>query len=183
MGHRSFIIHMVVPSALSSLFVATLIAAGLTLAAFLAVKLVVSPLLNAWLTPRIDPTAVLFHLTPGEVSLSSIPARRKWGWGWQPGALVVTDRRIWFLPAAWSAEPWSASRSEVVVCDAGLPLVATVGPIHNWPEHLRLRMRDGCQSTFAVSDPGSLLAYFEPAGRSGMAVFPARNPGYGAFDG
>ena len=26
---------------------------------------------------------------------------------WRPGALVLTKRRIWFLPAGWDVEPWS----------------------------------------------------------------------------
>jgi hypothetical protein len=152
------------------------------LVALIAVRLIIGPLLYAWLAPRIDPTAVLFHLAAGEVTTATIPARRRWGWSWQPGALVVTDRRIWFLPTAWSGEPWLASRSEIVACDCELPLIATVGPIHNWPENLRVRIRDGRQCTFAVSDPRSFLAYFEPGGRGGSVVIPSRNMGYGAFD-
>jgi len=182
MGHRNFIMHMVLPSVLSSLFVATLMAAGLTLFAFLAVKLVVGPLLSSWLTPAVDPTAVQFHLAAGEASLTSMPARRRWGWSWQPGALVVTDRRIWFLPTAWNLEPWSASRSEIVRCEAELPTFAMMLPIGNWPELLRLTIRDGCQSTYAMADPRSLLAYFDSGGQGEVAAFRSRNVGQGVFD-
>jgi hypothetical protein len=182
MGHRNFLIHMVIPSALSSLFLATLVAAGLTFLAFLVVKLVLGPLLSSWLTPTVDPTAVLFHLAPGEVSLASMPARRRWGWSWQPGALIVTDRRIWFLPMAWNLEPWSASRSEITGCEAELPALATLVPIRNWPELLRLGMRDGCQNTFAVANPGSLLAWIQPGGQAETVAFPSRSLGQGVFD-
>lgn len=182
MGHRNFLMHMMVPSALSSLFVATLLAFGLTLLAFLAVKLVVGPLLTSWLTPTVDPTAVLFHLAPGEVSLASMPARRLWGWNWQPGSLVITNRRIWFLATAWDREPWSASRSEIIGCETELPALLAVVPIRNWPERLRLRMRGGTQSTFALADPGSLLAHFEPGKNGENVPSPSGNVRQGAFD-
>jgi hypothetical protein len=182
MGNRNFLMHMVIPSALYSLFVATLVAAGLTFLAFVMVKLVVGPLLSSWLTPSVDPTAVLFHLAPGEVSLASMPARRRWGWRWQPGSIVLTDRRIWFLPMAWDQEPYSASRSEVAGCTAELPALAMLAPIRNWPEHVRLGTRDGCESIFAVADAASLLKWFEPAGRTPTVAFPSRNLGRGAFD-
>jgi len=182
MGHRNFLMHMVIPSALSSLFLATLVAAGLTFLLFLVVKLVVGPLLSSWLTPTADATAVLFHLAPCEVRLASMPARRGWGGTWQPGALVVTDRRIWVLPMAWNLEPWSASRSEIVGCKAELPALATLVPIRNWPETIRLGMRDGRQSSFAVADPRSLLAYFQPGGQSETVAFPSRSLVQGVFD-
>ncbi len=173
---------MVVPSVLSSLVLATLMALGFTLLAFLAVKLIVEPILRSWLRPTVDASAVLFHLAPGEVSLATMPARRRSRWSWQPGALVLTDRRIWFLPTAWNLEPWSASRSEVVGCEAELPAVATVVPIRNWPEHLRLRMRDGSQSTFAVAYPNSLVPDFEPVDQAENVAFPSRSVRQGVFD-
>jgi hypothetical protein len=182
MGHRNFVMHLVIPSGLWSLFGAAIIAGGLTLLAFLTVKLVVGPLLRSWLTPTIDSTAMLFHLAPGEVSLVSIPARRLWGWTWQPGALVVTDRRIWFLPSAWNLEPWSASKSEIVGCEAQLPALAGLLPIRNWPELLRLGTRDGCHSTFAMADPALLLAHFEPSARDDAVTFSYRKMRLGVFD-
>ncbi len=182
MGQRNFLMHMVIPSALSSVFVATLVAAGLTFLAFLVIKLVLSPLLSSWLTPTVDPTAVLFHLAPGEMSLANMAARRRSGWSWQPGAIVVTDRRIWFLPMAWNLEPWSASRSEIVGCEAEQPALAMLVPIRNWPDQLRLEMRDGSQSTFAVADPESASAWFKPGWQAEAVAFPLRNLGQGVFD-
>ncbi len=182
MGRRNFVMHMVIPSALSSLFLAMLVAAGLTFLAFVLVKLVLEPALRSWLTPAVDPSVVLFHVAPGEVSLASIPARRQWGWSWQPGALIVTDRRLWFLPTAWNLEPWSASRSEIIGCDAEVPALAALVPIRNWPEQLRVGMRDGCVSTFAVANPASLKAWFQPAGSAVPVAFPSRNLSQGVFD-
>jgi len=182
MGHRNFLLHMIVPSTLSSLFLATLVAAALTFLAFFVVKLLLEPLLRTWLTPSVDPTAALFHLAPGEVSLASISARRRWGWSWHPGSLVVTDRRIWFLPMAWNLEPWSVSRSEIVGCAAEPPALAMLIPIRNWPEQLRLEMRDGCQVTFAAADPRSLLAWLQPDSQAGTVAFPPHRLGQGVFD-
>jgi hypothetical protein len=182
MGHRNFFMHMVVPSVLSSLFVSTLAATGLTLFAFLAVKVVVGPLLSSWLTPTIDPMAALFHLAPGEKCLDTIPARRRWRWTWQPGALVVTDRRIWFLPTAWAVEPWSVSRSEVIGYAADVPVFAEILPIRNWPGHVRLAIRDGRETTFAMADPRSLFSFFE-SGRSAVGpAFRSFDFGRGVFD-
>jgi hypothetical protein len=174
--------HMVIPSALSSLIVATLVAVGLTFLAFVVVRVVVAPLLSSWLTPSVDPTAVLFHLAPGEMSLATMPGRRRWGWSWQAGAFIVTDRRIWFLPIKWDLEPWSASRSEVVGCEAELPLFVTLLPVRNWPERLRLATRDGEHCTFAVADPRAFMRWFQPSGLAESGAFPFRTLALGVFD-
>jgi hypothetical protein len=181
MGRRNLLVHMLVPSAIWGLLVATLTAAAVTLATFLVFKVLVGPILRSWLTPTIDPMTALFHLAPGEASLASIPGRRLWGWSWQSGALVVTDRRIWFIPTSWNLEPWSASRSEIAGCDADLPAVLGLLPIRNWPEPVRLRMRGGCQCTFVVANPDELLEWFEPGGLTERVAKPARNV-LGAFD-
>jgi len=182
MGNRNLIVHLVIPSGLSSLFMATLVAAGLTLLAILVVRLVLAPILSSWLTPTVDPTSVQFHVAPGEVPLASMQARWRTGWSWQPGALVVTDRRIWFLPTAWDLEPWSVSRSEIAGCEAELPAMATLVPIRNWPPHVRLGMRDGGQRVFATASPLSLMAWCERDGNAGSVALPSRALGQGVFD-
>jgi hypothetical protein len=153
-----------------------------TLLLVLAVRLVIGPVLRWWLTPAVDPTAVLFHLAPGEVSLASVPARRRCGWSWQPGTIVVTDRRIWFVPLAWNVEPSSMNRSDVTSYDLDLPAIATLARIRNWPEHLRIGMRSGSQATFAVADPRLVVHLFQPGSHGDKMT--SQQPGalHGAFD-
>ncbi len=182
MGQRNFVMHMVIPSALSSLFVATLVAAGLTFLAFLVIKLVLGPLLSSWLTPTVDPTAVLFHLAPGEGEPGQHGGPPPIGLelaGWSTrgdrSANLVSPDGV--EPRALVGQPQRNRRLRsraACTCHAGSdPQLA--GPA-------RLEMRDGCQSTFAVADPRSLVAWLKPGRQAESVAFPFRNLGQGVFD-
>jgi hypothetical protein len=84
------------------------LAATLTVLADLVVRLVIRPRTLRWLSPRADESFAAFHLDPSERTLVESPARMAQGRSWAPGRLVLTDRRLLFLPNAWDVEPWSA---------------------------------------------------------------------------
>ncbi len=89
------------------------IAATSTVLADLAVRLIVRPRMLRWLTPRVDESFAAFHLDPSERTVVESPARMAVGRSWAPGRLVLTDRRLLFLPNAWDVEPWSARRDRL----------------------------------------------------------------------
>jgi hypothetical protein len=183
MGRRNFLVHMVLPSTFPSLFLAVLIAMAVTLLVMLIVRLIIDPALRAWLTPAVDPTTVLFHLAPGEESLSSVPARRRWGWNWQPGTLVLTDRRVWFVPLAWNLEPCPMDRHEIADCELERSPIATLFPICNWPEQIRIGTRSGGNVTLAVADPKFVIDWFQPGFHRDKMAISSSTLVSGAFDG
>jgi hypothetical protein len=79
----------------------------LTLMVSLTVGLIVRPRMLGWLAPRSEEGHSAFHLEPREHEVSASPARMAEGRSWAPGRLVLTDRRLLFLPNAWDIEPWS----------------------------------------------------------------------------
>lgn len=89
------------------------LAATGTVVVDLVVRLVVRPRTLRWLAPRADESFAAFHLEPGERTLVESPARMARGRSWTPGRLMLTDRRLLFLPNAWDVEPWSAPRSRL----------------------------------------------------------------------
>ncbi|QDV38401.1 hypothetical protein [Tautonia plasticadhaerens] len=103
-----------------ALFLAFFLAAVLTLAVDLFVRLVVDRLLRKWLSPiteRDDEDQAGrgfgFHLAATERVAASLPARKLVGLRSEPGSLVLTDRNLWFFPSAWDGEPWSVPRERV----------------------------------------------------------------------
>ncbi len=150
--------------------------------AFLIDSLIVGPLLKRWLCPVVDSSSLLFHLAAGEPVVASTPARRHAGGGWKPGTLVLTDRRLWFIPAGWHDEPWSLNFKEIDRVEPLPAFLARVAPIRNWPEHLRFRTRSDEETTFAMANPSTVLAWFYPPVQSGAELIPATKPRQGAFD-
>lgn len=145
-------------------FVATafFLAASLTVAADLVVRLFIRPRLLRWLAPRTDVDAAGFHLEPREVVATEVPARASAGRAWSPGRLVLTDRRILFLPAAWDVEPWSAPRSRVGPPRLVDPPRAFWGFLRGLPPRLEVRESGGKARLFALLEPGALLGWFPP---------------------
>ncbi len=161
---------------------AVFVAGAITLSANVAVWLILAPLLDSWLRPGFDPSAWMFHLPAGESPADSMPARWKSGGLWRPGALVLTARRIWFMPAAWDAEPWSIARDDVERVETEPPALARLLPVRNWPNLLRFTARAGDHASLAVADPDAVLAWFAPP-RSPDAVPPGpRAAPQGVFD-
>jgi hypothetical protein len=182
MRHRGLWFAPVVVLTFRALVLAVLLAGLFTLLCFLMVRIVLRPLLSFWLTPLVDPSWGLFHLAADEKIIASVPARRNAGWGWRPGALMLTNRRIWFFPSAWDNEPWALERDEVDRCETELPGWADFVPIRNWPEHVLLRARDGAAWSFAVADPVAVLAWFASAPKRGGAGVSQSGVREGALD-
>jgi hypothetical protein len=161
---------------------ALIVSSAVTIGAMLFVRLVVAPLLNLWLRPAYDPSAWSFHLSAGESPETWVPTRFQTRAGWRPGALVLTARRIWFMPAAWDAEPWSMPRQELVRIEARPPAFARFLPLRHWPDRLRFTDRAGDQAAFAMADPDAVLSWLAPS-RNGDAAPPRpRVVPEGAFD-
>jgi hypothetical protein len=159
-GHR-MLVFLLAPRATMRSLVTALFAGGiLTVVAIGLVHLIARPLVRRWLSPAVDASAGQFHLGAGERVLASLSARRQAGWRWQPGSLTLTDRRLWFFPAAWEAEPWSLGVEEVDQVEPEPLLLADLAPIRNWPLPIRLCGRAGQEALFAISDPESLLDWF-----------------------
>lgn len=180
-GFRLFILLLAPWATRRAVFYATIVAGTLTLAGVLFVRLVLSPLLKLWLSPASDPSAWMFHLSAGESAEASVPARMRAEGGWQPGSLVLTGGRIWFLPAAWGPEPWSLSRSELERVEAVAPGFARFLPVRHWPAHLRLTGRSGDQARLAVADPDAVLGWFVPPRGVALVGRPRAVP-EGVFD-
>jgi hypothetical protein len=167
-----------------SLLLALAAAGTLTLLVILFVQLLVRPLLNLWLSPRVDPSWGLFHLTASESIVASVAARRRVGWRWTPGSLTRTNRRLWFFPMNGSQEPWFLKLEDVERVLAERPTFAKLAPVRAWPDHLRIQSRSDDDAVFATTDPNAVLGWFDTsvAGKQ-IALFAtsAVRPA-GAFD-
>ena len=140
-------------------------------------------ILNLWLKPSVDPSRWLFHLSAGETVVASVPGRWRSDGRWQPGALVLTDRRIWFLPAAWGVEPWSLAREELERIETEPPPLARLAAIRNWPELVaRSSARTGEHACFAVADPDAVLAWFTPGPAPATPRLSSTHRAQGVFD-
>jgi hypothetical protein len=180
--HRVPVFRLAFRSMWSAAVGASLLAGVTTLAATLLTRLILAPLLDRWLRPAFDPSSWMFHLAAGETPTATMPARWKSGGRSRPGALVLTGRRIWFMPSAWDLEPWSMVRQDVERIEAAPPAVARVLPVQHWPDLLRFTARSGDHAWFAVADPGAVLAWFGPSRRPDAASPSPRVAPQGVFD-
>lgn len=181
-GHR-LLLFLLAPWGLRRAALAALIlSCAVTIGGMLFVRLVVAPLLNLWLRPAYDPSAWSFHLSAGETPEASVPARFRTGASWRPGALVLTGRRLWFLPSAWDAEPWSMARKDLERLEAEPPAFARFLPLRHWPDRLRFTDRAGGRAAFAVADPDAVLSWFSPSRQDEAALPRPRAVPEGVFD-
>ena len=132
----------------------------ITLGAALLVRLVIGPQIRRWLGPRTEPMHG-FHLAPGERVVAESPARRAEGRAYRAGSLVATDRRLWFFPTAWDAEPWSVPR-EVVRGARAVPAPPLLGGlVTGLPDRIEVLGDAGPIGAFAVAEPEQVLGWFE----------------------
>ena len=146
------------------LFKAFLWAAILTVLLDLYVRLIMRPILTRWYTPRRRGdeigTPLAFRLSASETVLDEIPARMVSGRSAQPGALVRTDRRLWFVPFGWDHEPWSMLESDLESASS-VTVPSRLGSlIRGLPQRLCLRHRDGGETRFVVADPRAVLRWY-----------------------
>ncbi len=127
------------------------IAATMTVFADLVVRLIIRPRMLRWLTPRADESFAAFHLDPSERTLVESPARMAQGRSWAPGRLVLTDRRLLFLPNAWDVEPWWSRRDRVRGAWPAQAPRAFWGFVRGMPARLGVAA-DGQSHLFALLD-------------------------------
>ena len=153
----------------SAFVMALLIAAILTVAADLFVRFLLQPMVDAWHQPRVDPHHGSFHLEPREVLIETIPARRKVGLVWRTGTLALTDRRIWFFPESWDAEPWSNRHLNRGWLSLQPSPAWLGGLVKGLPDRLVIGDEPGDKATFGLLEAESLamkLRRLEPLTRS-----------------
>ncbi len=156
-GQRALMFLILMPMYTATAFS---IAAGLTVAADLAVRLIVRPRLLSWLAPRVDADGSTFHLEPREKAVGDIPARMAIGRRWTPGRLVFTDRRLLFLPVAWDVEPWSISWKQIDGANLVDPARSFWGLIRGIPPHLEVFPLNDSPRLFAVLDAFATFQWF-----------------------
>ncbi len=131
--------------------IAFFLAATGTVVVDLAVRLIVRPRMLAWLAPKGDPMHADFHLEPRERVTAETPARYSLGRAWSPGRLVLTDRRLLFLPGAWDVEPWACPRGRVQGARPSEPPRAFWGLVRGVPPRLEVAV-DNHIHRFALLD-------------------------------
>jgi hypothetical protein len=144
----------------------------LTVIVSLTVVAIVRPRMLGWLSPRSEEAHAAFHLEPREPEVSSSPARMARGRSWAPGRLVLTDRRLLFLPDAWDIEPCSLPYDRLI--DAAPTPAPRVfwGLVRDIPPRLKVSETGVPPHQFAMLDApawASLLAslsHVTPAERS-----------------
>jgi hypothetical protein len=164
--HRLIVFFLSPRMSMRSVLVALLAGGVVTLLAIALLHLVLRPLLKLWFNPQVDSASGLFHLGADEKIIASVSARRQSGWGWHPGCLTITTRRLWFFPRHWNQEPWSVRLDEVDRIEPERTFLSELPPLRNWPQPLRLFSGAG-EVVFAVADPAAVLAWFdrvEPGG-------------------
>jgi hypothetical protein len=176
------VLRLAMRTTLWAAFGAFLLAGVCTLAAAVFTRLILAPLLNCWLRPAFDPSSWMFHLAAGESPTASMPARWNSGGISRPGALVLTPRRIWFMPSDWDVEPWSMARQDLERVETTPSALGRVLPVRHWPDLLRFTARAGNHASFAVAEPDAVLAWFAPPRRPDTTSPSPRGAPQGVFD-
>jgi hypothetical protein len=147
-----------------ALVLGLLVAAMATVAADLAVRLLLRRAVARWYDPAgtgAGRTPLSFHLGAGEAALAEAPARRREGRGWRAGTLVLTDRRVAFYPVEWDLEPWDVDRDNLRSLRIQ-PARAMLGSfVEGVPGTLVLRDHDGRELALALARPDDVVHWFD----------------------
>jgi hypothetical protein len=148
-GHRLFMFFFIMATWSP---VAFFFSSLLTILGHLTVALIVRPRLLSWQSPPVDDSHAPFHLDPRERIDAESPARMALGKGWPAGRLVLTDRRLLFLPGAWDIEPWSTPRQAVRAIRVVESSPMLWGFIRNLPPRLEVISEEIETRLFALPD-------------------------------
>lgn len=159
------------------LFLTFATAALMTVALDQFVRHGVARQVRRWVAPRREEDhehAFDFHLDAGERREAALPARRIEGRRSVPGALVRTDRRLWFFPDDWRDEPRSVPLGRVRgVALEPAPRVAW-GLVRGLPARVALTVDGeggpGGRLVLAVAEPEEVAGWF---GRPAAGGAPA----------
>ena len=161
-GHR-VLVFLLARGATPRSFMLALVAAGFfTLLAILVVRLFVRPLLNFWLSPSVDSSWGLFHLTASETIIASVPAGAgRGGCGNQDLWLSPIDASGSF-PRTGTTNPGSCdSTTSVASCRNGRSSPSWLRS-ETGRSHLHVSSRPDQDAVFAMADPAAVLAWFDP---------------------
>jgi hypothetical protein len=154
-------IYFTVPALLLA-FVAGAIAA---VSADVIVRYLIRPLLGYWYNPRVEDTSfgspASFHLASDERLEDELPARLMAGRRRVAGTLALTNRRLWFFPTSWDADPLSVRFEDVAEIQCQAPRIAAWGAIRGWPDMVVVRCRSDESYRFAIANPSVVLDWFE----------------------
>lgn len=145
---------------------AMFIAAISCVLADLALRFVVSPLAHRWRSPGgMDPSLLAFHLEIGERVFAQAPGRRRLGRRrWQRGNVVVTNRRLLFLPSAWETEPFTIPIAQIrgLALQNAPPLLG--GMIVGAPRRFVAIDSNNRETAFMLANAGQFLELSAKAG-------------------
>ena len=152
-----------------ALVLALLVAALATVFIDLIVRVLVRGLVAMWYHPHpgVGHSEMVFHLASGERVLASTAARRRENWGWKPGTLVLTDRRLAFYGSDWHNDPVEFPRETLTIVrnkQARAPLGSLLLGV---PGRVIVRSLQGNEACFTMADPAEVFAWF---GRPDLAV-------------
>ena len=146
------------------LFRAFLFAALFTVLIDLYVRFLMRPLLARYYSPKgpsVDfGTPLEFRLAAGETIRDQVPSRRVVGRRTEPGVLLRTDRRLWFSPYAWDAEPWSVEIRDVDRLTTRHPRSTFGSLLIGTPDRLVMNDAEGREFEFVLANPDEVLAWF-----------------------
>lgn len=134
--------------ALGFAFVATLLAERM-------VRWIARPLSRSWLAPTrgLPPESELpLYLKVGETIETPIRGRRKTEHGWEPGWLILTDRRLFWLSGVWQMTGWELDRT-----------LLNISHLHQGPAPRWL-------GGYVVGMPGRLFVQTAPDKASGTTI-------------
>ena len=127
-----------------------------TVLAWLLVRLIVGPIVRHRLAPNSPGGEAVpreFLLEPGETVRFERPSTFLMEGTWMPGTLLLTDRRIRFLPRDWTAPPWSIDRRDVLAIDL-VPVPARLAAIvSGLPDRLAIVDRSSSTVFATLLDP------------------------------
>ena len=146
------------------LFHAFVVAAVVTVLLDVYVRLLMRPILARWYNPRSRGddlgTPLAFRLSASETILGEVPARIVAGRRTRPGTLVRTDRRTWFSPFGWDAEPWCLSTADLESASSVKAPARLGSLILGLPKRLAFRDHAGVETLFVVADPRTVLRWY-----------------------
>jgi hypothetical protein len=146
----------------------------LTILGHLAVALIVRPRLLSWQSPPVDDSHAPFHLEPRERIDVESPARMAEGKGWHAGRLVLTDRRLLFLPMAWDVEPWSIPKATVRSIRVVESPSMLWGFLRNVPPQIEVSFKADPPRRFALPDARSWELNTSKSAKAGPLISRSR---------
>lgn len=148
-----------------------------TLLAERMVHWIARPMTSRWLSPTVGlpPESELpLYLKMGETIQKSTPARHKTEHGWEPGWLILTDQRLFWLSGIWRSTTWELDRIDP---EDSITDRLELGPVPRWlggyvvgmPPRLIVHLsptayaEDGRDELVALAHPHEFLQLMEQA--------------------